>query len=302
MTDMRRCIGSTKFGIEAHEAPITDFPAQPSQQDGLGRMCKPHWNAYTSALRKAAQAHSQGDRARGWRAGRRRIARPPPADSRAPGANPGPFSVRSRRWPRAGSSRHVGQRGRPRPNLAGSLISDRDNSRNSAACTQSGGAVWQQRRRPRVYPTPVGRRTLRRVAGAAQDGGVGDVERGTASGQRHDVIDGQVNGRMGGALVARAPVAVLATPRVEHASAQALPSPRAVQRVMTAPVGLERVPGAAAASAARQQAADGAELHAFRLIAVPALTLVTLGCMPVAIGTSVMWRGAGVYPPAVLRL
>ena len=56
MTDMRRCIGSTKFGIEAHEAPATDFPTQPSQKDGLGRMCKPHWNQYTSALRKAALA------------------------------------------------------------------------------------------------------------------------------------------------------------------------------------------------------------------------------------------------------
>jgi len=71
---------------------------------------------------------------------------------------------------------------------------------------------------------------------------------------------------------------------------------------MTAPVGLARVRGAAAASAARQQAADGAELHALRLVAVPALTLVTLDCMPVAIATSVMWRGAGVYSPAVLRL
>ena len=70
---------------------------------------------------------------------------------------------------------------------------------------------------------------------------------------------------------------------------------------MTAPVGLARVRGAAAASAARQQAADGAELHALRLVAVPALTLVTLDCMPVAIATSVMWRGAGVYSPAVLR-
>ena len=56
MTDMRKCIGSAKFGIEAHEAPVTEFPAQPSQKDGLGRMCKPHWNAYTSALRKAALA------------------------------------------------------------------------------------------------------------------------------------------------------------------------------------------------------------------------------------------------------
>ncbi len=56
MADLRKCIGSAKFGIEAHEAPVTDFPAQPSQKDGLGRMCKTHWSQYTSALRKAALA------------------------------------------------------------------------------------------------------------------------------------------------------------------------------------------------------------------------------------------------------
>lgn len=61
MADMRKCIGSAKFGIEAHEAPIGDFPAQPSQKDGLGRMCKPHWNQYTSALRKAALARKAAD-------------------------------------------------------------------------------------------------------------------------------------------------------------------------------------------------------------------------------------------------
>ena len=55
-TGLRRCIGSTKFGIEAHEAPPDEFPAQPSQKDGLGRMCKPDWNQYTNALRKAALA------------------------------------------------------------------------------------------------------------------------------------------------------------------------------------------------------------------------------------------------------
>ena len=51
---MRRCIGSTKFGIEAHEAPENEFPVQPSQKDGLGRMCHEHWRQYTNALRKAA--------------------------------------------------------------------------------------------------------------------------------------------------------------------------------------------------------------------------------------------------------
>jgi hypothetical protein len=53
---MRRCIGSTTFGIEAHEAPVDDFPVQASAKDGLGRMCRPHWTAYTRALRKASLA------------------------------------------------------------------------------------------------------------------------------------------------------------------------------------------------------------------------------------------------------
>jgi hypothetical protein len=61
MADMRKCIGSAKFRIEAHEAPPAEFPAQPSQRDGLGRMCKPHWNQYTKALRKAALARKAPD-------------------------------------------------------------------------------------------------------------------------------------------------------------------------------------------------------------------------------------------------
>lgn len=61
MTDMRKCIGSAKFGIEAHEAPATEFPVQPSQKDGLGRMCKTHWNAYTNALRKASLARKAAE-------------------------------------------------------------------------------------------------------------------------------------------------------------------------------------------------------------------------------------------------
>ena len=44
MADLRKCIGSTRFGIELHEASVEDFPKQPSQKEGLGRMCKPHWN------------------------------------------------------------------------------------------------------------------------------------------------------------------------------------------------------------------------------------------------------------------
>lgn len=60
-TEMRRCIGSKTFGIEPHEAPTSDFPKQPSQKDGLGRMCKPHWRQYTNALRKAALARKAAD-------------------------------------------------------------------------------------------------------------------------------------------------------------------------------------------------------------------------------------------------
>jgi hypothetical protein len=60
-TQTRRCIGSTRFGIEAHEAPADEFPEQPSQKDGRGRMCKPHWRAYTNALRKAAVARKAAE-------------------------------------------------------------------------------------------------------------------------------------------------------------------------------------------------------------------------------------------------
>ena len=61
MADLRRCLGSARFGIEAHELPPDDFPVQPSQRDGLGRMCKTHWNQYTKALRKAALARKAAE-------------------------------------------------------------------------------------------------------------------------------------------------------------------------------------------------------------------------------------------------
>jgi hypothetical protein len=60
-TEPRRCIGSSRFGIEAHDADPADFPVQPSQKDGLGRMCKPHWRQYTNALRKAAVARKTAE-------------------------------------------------------------------------------------------------------------------------------------------------------------------------------------------------------------------------------------------------
>ena len=133
---------------------------------------------------------------------------------------------------------------------------------------------------PMVYPAPVGRRTLRRVARATQHLRVGNVERRTASGERHDVVDGQVGGSVGGALVARAPVAVLATPGPQHPGAEPLPGPRAVQGVVTAAVGLAGVLGAPSARVAGDDTADRAQLHV-QIVGVV---------------------GGLVYSPAVLRL
>ena len=41
--------------IEPHEAPVEDFPRQPSQKDGLGRICKVPWNLYTAGLARDAK-------------------------------------------------------------------------------------------------------------------------------------------------------------------------------------------------------------------------------------------------------
>jgi hypothetical protein len=139
-------------------------------------------------------------------------------------------------------------------------------------------AVWAQGRRLMGYPTPVGRCALRRVARAAQDGGVADVERRTAYGERDHVVDGQVGGAVGGTLVARAPVAVLTTPGAEHAGAEPLPGPRAVESVVSAAVGLSGVVGTPTAPAAGDDTADRAQLH---------LQIVR-------------GQGGGVYPPRVL--
>ncbi len=64
--------------------------------------------------------------------------------------------------------------------------------------------------------------------------GVTDVERRTTSGERHDVIDGQIPRVVGWPPVAGAPVPVLATPGPEHAGAEVLPCPHAVQGVVPA--------------------------------------------------------------------
>ena len=62
---LRRCIGSTRFGIEPHDAPSDAFPKQPSQKDGLGRMCKTHWNQYTAGLARDAKARKAAEPAEG---------------------------------------------------------------------------------------------------------------------------------------------------------------------------------------------------------------------------------------------
>ena len=61
MAELRKCTGSDRFGIEAHEAPVEDFPKQPSQKDGIGRMCKTHWNQYTAGLAREAKACKTAD-------------------------------------------------------------------------------------------------------------------------------------------------------------------------------------------------------------------------------------------------
>ena len=55
-TELRRCKGSERFGIEPHEVPVTGFPKQPSRKDGLGTMCTEHWRACAKALREVRVA------------------------------------------------------------------------------------------------------------------------------------------------------------------------------------------------------------------------------------------------------
>jgi hypothetical protein len=59
--EKRNCIGSKRFGIEPHDAPVADFPKQPSQKDGLGRMCNTHWNQYTAGLARDAKARKAAE-------------------------------------------------------------------------------------------------------------------------------------------------------------------------------------------------------------------------------------------------
>jgi hypothetical protein len=89
-----------------------------------------------------------------------------------------------------------------------------------------------------------------------------NVEGCAARGERHDVIGGQVGSGVGGTLVARAPMAMFATPRPKHSGAEALPGPGAVQGVVAAAVRQPGMDEAPTTGSARDDAADGAELHA----------------------------------------
>ena len=104
-TELRRCTGSARFGIEPHEAPISEFPKQPSRKDGLGTMCTEHWRAYVKGLREARKA------ARATGRDRRLTPRSAPSRRRSsgPGRESGAFlvPVGSGRH-RAGSGAHVG--------------------------------------------------------------------------------------------------------------------------------------------------------------------------------------------------
>jgi hypothetical protein len=59
--ELRRCKGSARFGIESHEAPVSEFPKQPSRKDGLGTMCTERWRAYVKGLREARKAAATTD-------------------------------------------------------------------------------------------------------------------------------------------------------------------------------------------------------------------------------------------------
>ena len=158
---------------------------------------------------------------------------------------------------------------RPRANLGGSPISDRDNSRNSAACTRLGSADFQEDG-TRVWGPPVGpscvheARSVGRVPRAAQHAGVGGVERRATVDERQDVVERQVARRVRRMLgtIARAHVAVLADVTSDHPLGHASPS-RVRMDVM---VGTDaRQPWVLAAStprAAGDHTADRAELHA----------------------------------------
>ncbi len=214
--------------------------AKPRRGRGAGSPCAPASAAVRRALRCPASA--LGEAARDAGGGRHTTGVACPARRGTGAWRRRPSSGAAVR----GSREEPSSRTRPAPR--GRQISrigrwrNTDKNRETPPSAHSRRAPSQRSAvSPMGYPAPLGRRTLGRVARAAQHLRVGDVERCTASGERHDVVDGQVGGSVGGALVARAPVAALTPPGTEHPGAEPLPGPRAVQGVVPAAVGLAGV-------------------------------------------------------------
>ena len=113
---LRRCIGSDPLRHRGPRGAGDDFPVQPSQKDGLGRMCRPHWREYTNALRKAAVAR-KAEAAEARPGARAQVAEPRarhPSRRRRHRARPAAPRPSPRRRPTPGSSpvRHTTGPGR----------------------------------------------------------------------------------------------------------------------------------------------------------------------------------------------
>jgi hypothetical protein len=97
MAETRHCVGSTRFAIEAHDAPIDAFSAQPSQKDGLSRMCATHWKTYVAGLAREAKERTAATATSG------------PAGDDAP--PPEPVTKRARTRPTMATETPVAQEG-----------------------------------------------------------------------------------------------------------------------------------------------------------------------------------------------
>jgi hypothetical protein len=151
-----------------------------------------------------------------------------------PGHQPRPFSVRSRRWPRPGSSSHVGQPARARANPAP----------GGPSCVHEGRSVG---RAPR----------------SVQHAGVGGIERRATVDECQDVVERQVARRMRRMLetIARVYVAVLADVAGDHPLGQASPSCIRMDVVVGTDARAARMLAAASSRSARDHTADRLELH-----------------------------------------
>jgi hypothetical protein len=143
--------------------------------------------------------------------------------------------------------------------------SDRDFSRNSAACVHMGGAVFHGCAYGRVYPTPGidQPRAVGRVARATEHASVGRIERRAALDQCQHVVGGQIMRRVGGMLgtITRADPAVLTNVAGDHALGQAHPAWIGVNVMVGADARQARMLATASRRSARHDTADRADLH-----------------------------------------